>query len=206
MSGTQQDLTASGPQLTLRYPRAEDAQRLYELASDPEVTHPFSWGPYEKQAEAAAWIATLPRNRAEGIALEFAIADPTDLPIGVISVLEVSLRDRRGVIGIWIGRQFWGSGAGDEAEAILAKIAFGPLRMERLGAWVDVHNHRSQRAFERLGFTNEGILRSFQRHYDKPHDLLSYSLLREEWEGSEMAAVEVEILGDPPAAFVCDSP
>jgi ribosomal-protein-alanine N-acetyltransferase len=198
------DLTASGPQLTLRYPRAEDAPRLYELASDPEVTQPFSWGPYEKQAEAAEWIATLPRSRADGVALEFAIVDLGDQPVGIISLLEVSLRDRRGVIGIWIGREFWGSGAGDEAEAMLAQIAFGPLRMERLGAWVDVNNQRSQRAFERLGFTNEGVLRSFQRHYDKPHDLVSYSLLRAEWEGSEIAGVAVTLAGEAPAAFVCE--
>jgi ribosomal-protein-alanine N-acetyltransferase len=169
---------------------------LFELASDPLVTDPFSWGPYEKQAEAAEWIASLPRNRADGVALEFAITDPADRPIGVISLLEISRRDRRGVIGIWLGRDFWGSGAGDEAESL--------LRMERLGAWVDVNNLRSQRAFERLGFTNEGILRSFQRHYDKPHDLVSYSLLRTEWDGSPMAAVGVQFAGEAPEAFVCE--
>lgn len=203
MAEPEQDLSALGPQLALRYPRAADAPRLYELASDPEVTHPFAWGPYEKQADAAEWIATLPRNRADGVALEFAITDPADLPVGIISLLEVSLRDRRGVIGIWLGREFWGSGVGDEAEAMLAKIAFEPLRMERLGAWVDVKNQRSRRAFERLGFTNEGVLRSFQRHNDRPHDLVSYSLLREEWEGSPMAARAITLAGEPPAAFVC---
>jgi ribosomal-protein-alanine N-acetyltransferase len=200
----EQDLSALGPRLALRYPRAADAPRLYELASDPEVTHPFAWGPYEKQADAAEWIATLPRNRADGVALEFAITDPADLPVGIISLLEVSLRDRRGVIGIWLGREFWGSGVGDEAEALLAKVAFEVLAIERLGAWVDVNNQRSRRAFERLGFTNEGVLRSFQRHHDRPHDLVSYSLLREEWEGSAMAAVAIEISGVPPARFVCD--
>ena len=204
MAEPELDLTASGPRLTLRYPRAADAPRLYELASDPEVTEPFSWGPYERQAEAAGWIATLPRNRADGVALEFAIVDPADRPVGIIALLEVSRRDRRGVIGIWLGREFWGSGLGDEAESLLAHLAFGPLRMERLGAWVDVNNLRSQRAFERLGFSSEGVLRSFQRHYDKPHDLVSYSLLRPDWEGSPMAAVTVQFAGEPPEAFVCD--
>ncbi len=203
MAEPARDLTASGPRLTLRYPRPDDAPRLYELASDPEVTRPFSWGPYERQADAADWIATLPRNRADGLALEFAIADPADWPVGVISLIEVSLRDRRGVIGIWLGRAYWGSGVGDEAEAMLARIAFEPLRMERLGAWVDVNNERSRRAFERLGFSNEGVLRSFQRHQDRPHDLVSYALLRDEWASSEMAAVPVELAGEPPPAFVC---
>jgi ribosomal-protein-alanine N-acetyltransferase len=190
--------------VTLRYPAPEDAPRFFELASDPAVTRPFSWGPYAKQTEAAQWIAATPRNRAEGIALEFAIADPADQPVGAISLLELSRRDRRAVIGIWLGRPYWGAGIGDEAEALLAQIAFGPLRLARLGAWVDVNNERSQRAFERLGFTREGLLRSFQRHYGKPHDLISYSLLREELERTGMAAVKARVTGEPPAAWVCD--
>jgi ribosomal-protein-alanine N-acetyltransferase len=198
------DLTASGPKLTLRYPRAEDAPRFFELASDPEVTKPFSWGPYERQEQAAEWIAATAINRSNGSALEFAVADPADQPIGMVSLLELSPRDRRAIIGIWLGRDYWGAGIGDEAEAMLARIAFEPLRIERLGAWVDVANHRSQRAFERLGFTNEGVLRSWQRHGDEPHDLVSYSLLRAEWERSPMHAVPVTLSGAAPPRFVCE--
>jgi ribosomal-protein-alanine N-acetyltransferase len=198
------DLTASGPKLTLRYPRPEDAPRFYELARDPEVTKPFSWGPYERQQDAAAWIASTARSRLEGIALEFAIADPSDQPVGMISLLEVSRRDRRAIIGIWLGRDYWGAGVGDEAQALLARIAFEPLRMERLGAWVDVENQRSQRAFERLGFTNEGVLRSWQRHHDHPHDLISYSLLREEWARSPLTAVPATVAGAAPDPFLCE--
>ena len=38
--------SSRGPTLSLRYARAEDAPRLFELASDPAVTRFFSWGPY----------------------------------------------------------------------------------------------------------------------------------------------------------------
>ena len=198
-----QQLTAHGPRLTLRYPQTADARRLFELASNEEVTRYFSWGPYHQQGQAAEWIATLRSHRMDGSALEFAIADSGDEPIGVIAILEVSRRDRRCVIGIWIGRPYWGSGAGDESEALLAHIAFGPLRMERLGAWVDVNNPRSQHAFARLGFVNEGVLRAFQRHGDERRDLVADSILREEWEGSAMAQVPVEITGEAPPKFVC---
>ena len=34
-----------GPSLSLRYARPQDAGALLELASDPEVTRWFSWGP-----------------------------------------------------------------------------------------------------------------------------------------------------------------
>jgi [ribosomal protein S5]-alanine N-acetyltransferase len=197
------ELEVRGPNLRLRIPREADARRLFELASDPEVTRFFSWGPYQDQSEAVAWLETLPQRRAEGIALELAIVDPDDWVIGVIAVLEVSKRDRRAVVGIWLGQAYWGTGASAESEALLAYLVFEPLRMERLGAWVDVRNPRSQRAFERIGYVREGTLRAFHRHGDERRDLVAYSLLREDWQQSPLAAVKVELRGTAPAAFVC---
>jgi ribosomal-protein-alanine N-acetyltransferase len=197
------ELEVRGPHLRLRIPREQDAQRLFELASDAEVTRFFSWGPYEDQSEAAAWLETLPQRRADGIALELAIVDPDDWVIGIIAVLEVSKRDRRAVVGIWLGQAYWGTGASAESEALLAHFVFEQLRMERLGAWVDVRNPRSQRAFERIGYVREGTLRAFHRHGDERRDLVAYSLLREEWQQSELAAVDVQVRGAVPEAFVC---
>ena len=75
--------------------------------------------------------------------------------------------------------------------------------MERLGAWADVRNPRSQRALERLGFVREGTLRAFHRHGDERRDVVSFSLLRDEWLASELAAVPVSVRGAIPEGFVC---
>ena len=192
-----------GPNVRLRIPREGDSRRLFELASDPEVTRFFSWGPYETEDDARAWLATLPGRRDSGEALELAIVDRDDWLIGIIAVLEVSARDRRAVVGIWIGQAYWGTGVSAEAEALLAHLVFGPLRMERLAAWVDVRNLRSQRAFERLGYVREGVLRGWHRHDDERRDLVAYAVLREDFDELEMASVPVTFHGDPPAAFVC---
>jgi ribosomal-protein-alanine N-acetyltransferase len=197
------ELELRGPHVGLRIPRPDDARRLFELAGDAEVTRFFSWGPYEREDEAAAWLATLPPRRESGVALELAIVDRDDWLIGITGVFEVSLRDRRAVVGTWLGSAYWGTGANAASKALVARLAFGPLRMERLGAWADVRNPRSQRALERVGFVREGTLRAFHRHYDERRDVISYSLLREEWEGSAMAASAVEVRGAPPPAFVC---
>jgi N-acetyltransferase len=192
-----------GQSVSLRIPRADDAARLFELASDPEVTRFFSWGPYREQREAAAWLETLPERRADGTALELAIVERDAGVVGITGVLEVSLRDRRAVVGTWVGRPHWRTGINPQSKALIAHLVFGPLRMERLGAWADVRNPRSQHALERLGFVREGTLRAFHRHGDERRDVVAYSLLREEWEGSELAAGAVEFRGEPPAAFVC---
>ena len=62
---TPAELVLRGSRISLRLPRAGDAHRLFELASDPEVTRFFSWGPYEHEEQAADWLATLPARRAE---------------------------------------------------------------------------------------------------------------------------------------------
>lgn len=197
------ELEVRGPRTRLRIPREADAQRLFELAGDPEVTRFFSWGPYEHVDEAVAWLATLPQRRADGIALELAIVDPDDWVIGVIAVLEVSKRDRRAIMGVWLGQAYWGTGVNAEAQALIAHLVFEPLRMERFGAWVDVRNPRSQRSLERLGYVREGVLRGWHRHGDERRDLISYSLLRDEWQQSELAAVPASVRGTVPEAFIC---
>jgi ribosomal-protein-alanine N-acetyltransferase len=198
-----QELEVRGPHVRLRIPREDDARRLFELASDAEVTRFFSWGPYEDESEALAWLQTLPQRRAEGVALELAIADPDDWVIGITGVLEVSKRDRRSVVGTWLGQAYWGTGANTESKALIAHLVFEDLRMERLGAWADVRNPRSQRALERVGFVHEGTLRAFHRHGDERRDVIAYSLLREDWQQSPLAAVPASITGVAPEPFVC---
>lgn len=200
----EETLELRGPRIRLRLPHEGDAGRLFELAGDAEVTRFFSWGPYRAQDDAAAWLATLPERRAGGTGLELAIVDSDDWLLGITAVLELSRRDRRATVGTWLGRAYWGTGANAESKALIAHLAFGALRLERLGAWADVRNPRSQRALERLGFVREGTLRAFHRHYDERRDVISYSLLREEWESSPLAAIPFQLAGEAPAPFVCD--
>ena len=107
--------------------RAEDdAPALFGLASDPEVTQFFSWGPYTDESEAAAYIASLAaRKRAQGERLEFVIVHREDGVIGVTGLSEFSLRDRRAVVGTWHGREWWGKGANRQSKALVLALAFG---------------------------------------------------------------------------------
>jgi len=195
-----------GPTLTLRYATPEDAPALFELGSDREVTRFFSWGPYVRIEEPVAYIVGLADRRERGEQLDLLIVHREDGPIGVVGLVELSQRDRRAVIGTWLGRRWWGSGANREVKALLARLAFEQLGVERLGAYADVENGRSQAALERLGFRREGLLRRWHRHGDLAHDVYVYGLLREEWAASPLVQVPCTIEGAPPAAFVAVDP
>lgn len=191
-----------GPRLTLRYATPEDAPALLELASDREVTKFFSWGPYQRVEEPLAYVAGLAGRRERGEQLDLLIVDRADGPIGVVGLSELSRRDRRAVVGTWLGRRWWGTGANFEAKALVARLGFERLGLERLGAYADVENVRSQIALERIGFVREGRLRAWHRHGATVHDVFTFSLLRGEWEASLLASVPVVVDGDLPESFV----
>jgi N-acetyltransferase len=187
---------------TLRYATAADAAALLALGSDPEVTKFFSWGPYSSIEQPAAYIAGLRGERERGERLDFLIVAHDGGPIGVTGLTELGRRDRRAVVGTWLGRAHWGTGANREGKALIAHLAFAVLGLERLGAYADLDNPRSQAALTAIGFEREGLLRRWHRHGDQVHDVIVYSWLKEEWERSTLAQAQVEVRGGPPTAFV----
>lgn len=191
-----------GPELALRYPRPEDAEALFALASDPEVTRHFSWGPYTDVSQPLEWIESLEGRRERGEWLEFAIVRADDVPIGVTGLTELSPRDRRAVTGTWLGREHWGTGANDASKALILALAFRRLGLWRVTSLVNPENARSIAALERLGFEREGVLRGWHLHGDARLDCAVLRLTADEFEAGPLAEIELELEGDPPPAFV----
>ena len=196
------DLALTGPTLRVRIPREEDAHGLFKEASDPEVTRWFSWGPYSSEAEARSYLARLPAQRERGEHLDLVVEHLDAGPIGITGLGELAVRDRRAVIGSWLGRAWWGTGANREAKALMCHLAFELLGLDRVGAYSNVEHARSQRALERIGFRREGVLRGYHRHGDCALDVVVFGLLRAEWQASGLPAVSVTVTGEPPPAFV----
>jgi ribosomal-protein-alanine N-acetyltransferase len=191
-----------GPQLTLRLPAPADAEALFAMGSDPEVTRWFSWGPFEDIEEPRAWIAAQQERREAGEQLDFVVHHRTHGPIGVTGLGELNRRDRRAIVGSWLGREWWGSGANAEAKALVAHLAFSVCGLQRLGAYSNPANTRSTRALERLGFLREGTLRRWHRHGDRLHDVHVFGLLREELPDTPLSAYRVTAIGSPPSVWV----
>lgn len=194
-------MVVRGPRLTLRYATAADAPALLELGSDPDVTRYFSWGPYREVSEPLAYIESLERQREAGERLEFVIAGPDDVPIGVTGLSEYNARDLRATVGTWLGQAHWGTGANRQSKALILALAFRSLSLERVTALASPDNPRSLAALERLGFQREGVLRSWHRHHGQPRDVAILGLLRRDYESGPLADESVTVEGKPPAAF-----
>ena len=194
-------MRVAGPTLELRPPEARDAPALLALGRDPEVTRWFSWGPYRGLDEPLAYIEDQAGRRERGEQLDLVVVHPGHGPVGVTGLSERHPRDRRAVVGSWLGRPHWGTGLNADAKALVFHLAFRHLGLERLGAYADVRHGRSQRALEKVGFRREGTLRGFHRHGGEAKDVVVFGLLREEWLASPAARVPVRVEGEPPAAW-----
>lgn len=81
--------------------------------------------------------------------------------IGNIKLGPINWRYRRGYIGLMIGeRTQWGKGLATEAITGIVSIAKKQLGLMRVQAGAYANNVGSIRAFEKAGFTQEGLLKS----------------------------------------------
>lgn len=191
-----------GPTLTLRPPVAADAAALLGLASDPDVTRWFSWGPYTSLDEPLAWIERCARQREAGEQLDLLVVHRELGPAGVTGLSEFTPRDRRAIVGTWLGRRFWGTGANRESKALVFRLGFDLLGLHRIGSYSNPANERSTKALLGVGLRHEGVLRDWHRHGDRWLDVNVFGLLRDEWAAGELAAVPVDVEGEPPPTFV----
>jgi ribosomal-protein-alanine N-acetyltransferase len=191
-----------GPTLLLRPPVAGDAEALFGLASDPEVTRWFSWGPYTSVDQPAGYIERAAERRERGEQLDLLIVHHEAGPIGITGLSEFSARDRRAMVGTWFGRDWWGTGANTESKALIFHLAFRYCGLVRVGAYSDVANERSKRALIKVGLRHEGVLRGWHRHGDVQKDVNVHGMLVSDWESSELAGVDAVLEGDVPAGFM----
>jgi ribosomal protein S18 acetylase RimI-like enzyme len=83
-----------------------------------------------------------------------------------------------------------GQGVGTAFLRLVLDEAFGPMRAERFHLDCFADNVRAQRAYAKLGFTRDGVLRKAYRQADGTRtDLVMMALLKEEWE-SQQSGVE----------------
>lgn len=141
--------------LTLRSWRDEDAEALFELASDPTVGPAAGWPPHRSVDESLEIIRTV-----------FAAPDTfavclkeTGEPVGCIGLTTPRCDatrlgpGRELEVGYWIGKPFWGRGLAPEAVCALERYAFETLGCDALWCGHYEGNDRSRRVMEKCGFT-----------------------------------------------------
>jgi RimJ/RimL family protein N-acetyltransferase len=82
--------------------------------------------------------------------------------------------------GIELAEEHRGLGYGTEAHKLLVRYLFATYPIVRIETLTDSENKAEQRALEKSNFTREGVMRQAQWRNGAWHDMVLYSILRQE--------------------------
>ncbi len=101
---------------------------------------------------------------------------------GVIGYHYIDRHDCKTEIGYWLDASLQGKGLMTKACKTMVSHAFHEYRLNRVEIHCATGNIRSRAIPERLGFTQEGILRETSWLYDHLVDHVVYGMLAREWQ------------------------
>jgi diamine N-acetyltransferase len=175
-----------GKRVRLRAIERTDLPRFVNWLNDPEVLQHLLIAVPMSLAQEEKWFDhNLTLDKAEQpLAIEVDLAGEW-LPIGNISLMDISSTDRYAELGIFIGeKQFWNQGYGGEAIELMLAHGFNHLNLNRIYLRVIETNSRGIRCYERVGFIYEGRMRQARFEDGQYIDVLLMSVLRTEWQNT----------------------
>ena len=101
---------------------------------------------------------------------------------GEIGLDFIDWSNRLTEIGYWLDAEVEGKGLVTKACRICIAYAFDSLELNRVQIRCATENLRSRAIPEKLGFTQEGVLRQIERLHDRYVDLVIYGMLANEWQ------------------------
>lgn len=157
--------------------QVEDAVPLFAMMSDAAVMAHWDVAEIDDPDLVEAIVRGQVEDMAAGKAIYWtmrALADGAFL--GVCDLSEIDAWHKRAEVGFMLGRGAWGQGYALEAmRAVLAHAAGMGLR--RLAARTHLGNRRSDAILEKLGFTEEGLLRGYVERDGERRDCRLFGLL-----------------------------
>jgi ribosomal-protein-alanine N-acetyltransferase len=175
--------TLETPRLILREMTINDAEAVFRIRSDYQVTIYNTGEPYTRIDQALSLIEGVREGFQAGLELRWGVTlKPSPTVIGMCGY-NYWMRDHfRASIGYDMARAYWGKGLMPEALHAILHFGFRRMALNRVEADVLAENAASIRVLEKLGFLREGTLRERDFERGAFRDLLLYGLLRRDYQ------------------------
>ena len=158
--------------------RLEDAPDITKALDNKKVMDNLRDIPYPYSEQDAKDYINLMLAANPNQTYAFAIT-LDDKAIGSIGAFrQDNIHSKSAEIGYYLGEPYWGQGYGTEALTQICAYLFENTDLIRLYAEPFSHNKGSRRILEKVGFEQEGTLRSNAVKNGKVLDMTMYSLLR----------------------------
>lgn len=171
-------------ELSLKLLEENDAERVFQLTegSRAYLKTWLPWLDFTKTVEDSRdFIRISRKNFADNATLNTAIVYKGEI-VGMAGFNELAWANKTAKIGYWLGHEYQGRGIMTRVAEALTQISFSHFGMNRTEIRVATENHKSRAIPERLGYTEEGVLRQVEWLYDHFVDHIVYGMLASEWE------------------------
>jgi ribosomal-protein-alanine N-acetyltransferase len=178
----QTKLILPGERINLRPVRQSDAVDIYQGARNHAISrYTFIPRPY-RMDDAVSFIhrTHVIRRKKKGYAFGIEHKESGRI-IGMCSVFSIFENHRRGEVGYWVNKKYWGQGYATEALELILKFCFNELKLHRVVAGAFSPNKVSQQMLEKAGFKREGYLRQHAKVRGRWMDLIFYGMLATEY-------------------------
>ncbi len=146
----------TGRLVRLRAPEPAD-DTLNELFNDHGVRSGLGM-PFPQPTESFhAWVESARKN-PEHINLIIERLEQRGA-IGMCDLMKIEAPTRTAELGIWVARPWWRAGYGTDAVRTLSRFGFDHVNLHRITLYVNADNVQAIRAYEKVGFKDEGRLR-----------------------------------------------
>lgn len=160
----------------------EDAESLFEYASDPEVTTYVTWNAHKTIDDSKAFIemAIAGQQKSPLCPLAIILKDDPERVIGTVGIKTASHKFEADLSYV-IARKHWRQGLVFEAASALVNLAFEQYGYKRIYAWCIKENIASSSLMKKLGMKFEGCHRSKVFRHGQFWDMEYYAILEDEW-------------------------
>lgn len=163
----------------LRQATQEDAEAIFALFSDPNVTQFHDLDTFTHLDEAVGVVGRRAKGFETGRGIRWGIAcKPSNYLVGSCGFTWDKAVNAAGV-GYELASQFWRQGIMSEALRAILNYGFEVKGVQFVTAEIMLDNVASRRLLEKLGFQSQGILRERGFWKGKHHDLEEFRLMRD---------------------------
>lgn len=169
-----------GDKVVVRKITKADIALLVKWKNDPEIADLVRGAPIHTTFEIEC------RRFARGLDdqdnLRLMIETLSGKVIGFISLGEIDRDNNKAEVGMLIGeKEFWDKGYGTDGLKTLLNYLFNQMNFNRVGLEVFEYNRRAKRAYEKIGFKVEGILRQGLYRKGSYYDIYLMGIIKKDF-------------------------
>lgn len=169
-----------GERIYFRPLELADEPLIRQFINDPQVWYTLSHRLPANEQREREWLerqGTSDKDIIFGI-----VVREGDRLIGSCGLHAIDQISRSAVFGIMVGDlEMQNQGYGTEAVRLTLKLGFEEYNLNRIELQVYEFNGRAMRCYEKAGYVLEGRRRQAMYRHGRYHDVLVYSVLRQEY-------------------------